>query len=79
MKHLMSTIYFLLLYQQNCWACPFCDIGGLDAAYFIVSIFGTLALGGGLILWAFLKSGGLKNQNQVSKKALEAEGIHESR
>lgn len=45
----------LLLIPVPAQACPFCDFGGRDAAMFIASFFGLIAVGIALFLFAILK------------------------
>ncbi len=53
----MKKLAFLLLvlFPTLTWACPFCDYGGRETALFIGSVFGILAVGIALFMFAVLK------------------------
>lgn len=67
----------LLLYLNvnKANACPFCEWGASDAAYFMVTFLGLFILSMTVILFAFLKSGAMSKANLTSLSVLEAEGI----
>jgi len=70
-KCCLNLLLFLL--PLKVWSCPFCELGGSDVAFFIISILGMFILAMSFIFFAFIKSGGLKNSDRLSKKAIEVE------
>lgn len=70
-RFLIITEIFLV--AQKVHACPFCDFGGEDAAYFIVSLFGFFILGMGMFFCLFVMRGGLKNSQHSAQSILEIE------
>ena len=71
----MRSVLILLLatWPRLVLACPFCDFGANQTAKLILIIFGFLAIGGGLIFFAYLRAGGLKASENAGAMALEAE------
>jgi hypothetical protein len=56
-------------------ACPFCEYGSNDTAYFIIAFFGTIAIGMIFFLFAFMRMNKNSTQDNAANSVLEAEGI----
>lgn len=74
MRRLSATI-LLLIYSVTASACPFCEFGASDVAFFIISVFGLFALSGIFLLVYFWRSGSFSSNSDVALQVLEAEGI----
>jgi hypothetical protein len=75
LKPLMSFIGVIaMIWTAN--ACPFCDYGGQDAALFIVSFFGLLALGGIFLFALFWRNKGFDTSTHKPElDILKIEGV----
>jgi hypothetical protein len=72
----MKRLFFALsLTSTNLFACPVCDFGSQDTAFFIVILLVPFVAGMSFLCWSSWKSGIFHNEKILTRSVLEAENI----
>lgn len=65
----------VLCFPRDVFACPFCDLGGRDTAWFLATFLGIFAAGMICFLVYFVRRGGFKNSGDTATFILKVEGV----
>jgi hypothetical protein len=71
-RHFLSLA---LLISKPLLACPVCDFGSQDTAFFIVLLLVPFVAGMSFLCWSSWKSGIFNNEKNLTRSVLEAENI----
>lgn len=68
-----ALVLILLLGATSAQACPFCDLGGVEAAQFILAVFVPVMAGGLLVLFSIRRSQRRMGRRDPALKIFDAE------
>lgn len=69
----MITLAALLVFVRHGKACPFCELGANDTAYFIVGLLVPFIAGMAFLFFAGFKSGMFSKQDGAGQQLIETE------